>query len=1167
MRRFYHWPCYLLCRQGLTELVVFDRFHWMTFSFRRKPLALLLCYGISSVLVGSYATGAWAQAAPLRVDPALLGLPPVTPATAPAPATVKKTAPAEPASAEVKPVEAPVVEARPQAIEPEEVKAADKAVKAGKPGQPVSPPKAVVQETPARLVPPAVAAQAVVKPVPAPAASGKEPTVVAAPPRSPREEEKPKTLPAPVSPVVKAPEPSSQPAAAAPVAASAPIPQPPRAPAPAVQPPVAAKPYVSSAATSGVAVSSLPPLRVDPALLGEIPLPVSPSPSQWADSGSAKGQPASALAQGGGASETSGKQGRSREKAAFGSGTQLGNQRVPSGPAVDGGADARLAGSAQTKPPQVPATGPRDEEYVPDVTPALVLRSTKDMEPLPKESTVPRPVFLSALRMGGQIDREFVAEEEAELRKVGTVLNADRLTYWPVEDEVEAEGNVNLEQGDAFVSGPKMRMKLEEQVGFFEQPVYRIKQQIRAGTQNTYTARLAEMKSEDYWNSGFALPRTLEIKPGQTVIKDSYNKKGGKIMPEARGEADRIDFEGENQMRLTNGTYTTCEPGNNDWYAKAVDLKLDYDREVAEGNDGTVYFLDVPIFYSPWLSFSLNRGRKSGFLAPNFGTNSDSGIEFALPYYWNIAPNMDATITPRVMSKRGAMLSNEFRYLNTAYGGLFSGKATADYLPNDRVRDGDNRYGFSLNHVQTTANGFSGLINYTKVSDDNYFTDLSSNVSQTSRVNLLQQGLVSYGGGGWWNATANVQQYQTLQPDPKNPNLYPYQLLPQITVNARKPDWYMTDSSFFGQYTSFKINERLQNGVVYPEGQRTVLYPQLALPYVTPGWYVTPKIGVNVRNYQLSGQIAGMPDSISVTLPIFSIDSGMTFERTSNWYGRDYMQTLEPRLYYVNIPYKDQSQIPIFDTARSDFNFAQIFSENQFSGWDRINSANQLTAALTTRLLEPSSGNEIARAMIGQRFYFSRNKVGLPTDALHDNDEWEKSDVLAAFSGQVLPKVYVDSAIEYNLANSDVKRFSLGTRYQPEPGKVLNAAYRYNNDSTAPIDQIDLSGQWPFSGRWSAVGRLNYSFKDDGAASSNSSQGGRMIQSVAGLEYNGGCWVVRGVIQQLALTRDNTSTSFFLQLELNDFSSVGSNPLKLLQRNIQGYSLINQPAADMGLGY
>ena len=1137
----------------------------MTFSFRRKPLALLLCYGIASVLVGTYAVEARAQAAPLRVDPALLGLPPVTPATAPAPASVKKTPPAEPASAEVKPVEAPVVEARPQAIEPEEGKAA----KPGKSSQPVSPSKAVVQEAPARPAapPPApvVAAPAVVKPVPAPVASGKDSPVVAAPPRSPREEEKPKTLSAPVSPVVKAPEPSSQPAPAAPVTASATTPQPQKAPAPAVQPPVASKPYVSSAATSGVAVSSLPPLRVDPALLGEIPVPLSSSSSQWADSASTKAQQAGALAQGGAASEAPGRQGRSREKAAFGPGTQLGNQRVPSGPAVDGGAEARLAGAAQTKPPQVPATGPRDEELVPDVTPALVLRSAKGMEPLPKESAVPRPVFLSALRMGGQIDREFVAEEEAELRKVGTVLNADRLTYWPVEDEVEAEGNVNLEQGDAFVSGPKMRMKLEEQVGFFEQPVYRVKQQTRAGAQDTYTARLAEMQSEDYWTSGFASPRTLDIKPGQTTFTEASGK-GGRIMPEARGEADRIDFEGENQMRLTNGTYTTCEPGNNDWYAKAADLKLDYDREVADGKDGAVYFLDVPIFYSPWLSFSLNRDRKSGFLAPNFGTNSDSGIEFALPYYWNIAPNMDATITPRVMSKRGLMLNNEFRYLNTAYGGLYSGKATADYLPNDRVRDGDNRYGFSLNHVQALGNGFSGQINYSKVSDDNYFTDLSSNVSQTSQVNLLQQGLLSYG-GGWWSATANVQQYQTLQPDPENPNLYPYQLLPQFTVNARKPDFYMTDASFVGQYTSFKIGERFQNGTRYPDGQRTVLYPQLAVPYVTPGWYVTPKIGVNVRNYQLSGQASDSPDSISVTLPIFSVDSGMTFERTSNWYGRDYTQTLEPRLYYVNIPYKDQSQIPIFDTARSDFNFAQIFSENQFSGWDRINNANQLTAALTTRLLEPSSGNEIARAMVGQRFYFSRNKVGLPTDVLSDDDEWEKSDVLAAFSGQVLPKVYVDSAIEYNLANRDVKRFSLGTRYQPEPGKVLNAAYRYNNDSTAPVDQIDLSGQWPFSGRWSAVGRLNYSFKDEGAATSNSSQGGRMIQSIAGLEYNGGCWVVRGVIQQLALTRDNTSTSFFLQLELNDFSSVGSNPLKLLQRNIQGFSLINQPAADAGLGY
>lgn len=1375
----------------------------MTSSFRRKPIALLLCYGIAGALVGSYAVEVQAQAAPLRVDPTLLGLPPVTPATAPAPASVpvSKPKPAEPANADVRPVEAAVVEARPVVIEPEE----SRTVKTAKPVQSSASPKVSAQEVPVRpMAPqaaPVVAAPVVAKPVPAPLAAGRDLPVLAAPPRTPREEEKPIAVAVPPRQTAKAPEPlPSAPAAASvpPLPVSGVVPAPaatpvPKTPAPATQQTVAAaaKPFVSTAASSGVAVSQLEPLRVDPALLGQVPVPMvnvplppavsstmservmpaskrgqgalepstSKSTSQVVSSASVPSQsavssatsrqtksvptqsqptvasdsaknPSQAQAQpswweyvwdpvanaynngtlefylpfktyhsrstytqeqidsyqesplgfgvGRGLynekgnwegvlalafqdshskpSYTAGYQWKSIWRPAedfrvglgymaglmarsdtanyvpfpvafpvasvayknlniegayvpkvgdrgdvlflwakwelgkpgeaigtparhapqssdemvntfFGSATPLAKQSVPYGPVLDAGAGSGsgLASASQAKPPRVASAGPRDEEEVPDALPALALRSSQAMTPLPKDSPVPRPVFLSALRMGGQVDREFVAEEEAELRKVGTVVNADRLIYWPVEDELEAEGNVSLEQGDALVTGPKMRLKLEEKVGFFEQPIYRVKQQTRAATQNTYTAGMTEFRNEDYWNSGFASPRTLDIKPGQTTLKESSGK-GGNIMPEVRGEADRIDFEGENQMRLTNGTYTTCEPGNNDWYAKASDLKLDYDREVADGKDGTVYFLDMPIFYSPWLSFSLNRERKSGFLAPSFGTGSDSGIEFALPYYWNIAPNMDATITPRVMSKRGLMLNNEVRYLNTAFGGQYSGQATADYLPNDRMRDGKDRYGFSLNHVQTLPNGFSGLINYNKVSDNDYFTDLSSNVSQTSQVNLLQQGLLSYG-GGWWSATANFQQYQTLQPDPKNPNLYPYEMMPQFTVNARKPDFFMTDSSFFGQYTDFQIGEHLQNGTIYPDGKRTVLYPQVSLPYVTPGWYVTPKIGVNYRNYSLSEQQTGTPGSISVTLPIFSIDSGMTFERNSNWYGREYTQTLEPRLYYLNIPYEDQRMIPIFDTGRSDFNFAQIFSENQFSGWDRINNANQLTAALTTRLLEPSSGNEIARAMIGQRFYFTKNEVGLPTDASSENNEWEKSDVLAAFSGQVLPKVYVDSAIEYNLADSNVKRFSLGTRYQPEPGKVLNAAYRYNDDPNSPIDQIDLSGQWPLSARWSAVGRLNYSFKDDGSVNSTSSQGGRMIQSIAGLEYNGGCWVVRGVIQQLALTQDNTSTSFFIQLELNDFSSIGSNPLKLLQRNISGYSRINQPAADFGLGY
>lgn len=845
----------------------------------------------------------------------------------------------------------------------------------------------------------------------------------------------------------------------------------------------------------------------------------------------------------------------------------LAEQRVPFGPQV-GSPTVDLSDQNRASQTNVAATGRQNPVGAVDMSTATVLGpagETSSVQVGGGESTQPPPVFLSSHRMAGAVEREFVAEGDAELRKADTIVNADRLTYWPIEDEIEAEGGVRLAQGGDVIAGPKMRLRLEDQVGFFDEPEYTLKRQPKSAKQDTASKVYAEtyaglQQSGAGLASGFAPPQS-----------GTKSKAVGRKATEAHGVADRIDFEGENQVRLTNATYTTCSPGNDDWYAKTSSMHLDYDREVGEGDDGTVYFKGVPIFYTPWLSFSLNNQRKSGFLAPSLGTNSDSGVEFSLPYYWNIAPNMDTTITPRVISKRGLQLNNEFRYLNSAYGGLYQGQVKAEYLPGDKLRDGDNRYGLSLNHNQATANGFGATINYNKVSDDNYYTDLSSGIAATSATQLMQQGVLTYGGGGWWNATANFQQYQTLQPDADNPVLEQYRMLPQFTVNARKPDLYGTDSSFMGQYTNFTINKRTQvaSGVstLYPDGQRTVLYPQVAVPYVTPGWYVTPKLGLNVSHYALSDQATGTPDTINRTLPIFSVDSGMTFERQSNWFGRDYTQTLEPRLYYLNIPYKNQDQIPLFDTALADFNFAQIFSENQFSGWDRINNANQLTTAVTSRLLEPESGNEIMRAMLGQRFYFERNKVGLDTTSTvsSTDNKWDKSDILAAFSGQVWPKVYADAAWQYNVSDRQVKRFSLGGRYQPQPGKVLNASYRFNRDDTAPIDQVDFSGQWPLSGRWHAVGRLNYSFKDDATNLNNTKQGGRIIESIAGLEYNGGCWVARGVVQRTALTQENATTAFFVQLELNDFSRIGSNPINLLKRNIQGYSLINESGNDAGL--
>ncbi len=756
--------------------------------------------------------------------------------------------------------------------------------------------------------------------------------------------------------------------------------------------------------------------------------------------------------------------------------------------------------------------------------------------------------FLSAQRISGVVDRELIAEESAELRQIDKILTADRMTYWPVDDEVEAVGSARFQQRDDVVSGSKMRMRLEDQFGFFDDASYFVKRQSRTAA----GAKSAEAGAGDGastepgsdFNSGFAAPFSYGVVPWQTYLKD---RDGPKATTEGRGTAQRIDFEGENQIRMSSATYTTCKPGNDDWYLRVADLQLDYDNEVGSGKDATVHFLGVPILYSPWLSFSLNNQRKSGFLTPSYGSSSDSGFEFTLPYYWNIAPNMDATFEPTLLTKRGLLLGTDVRYLNAAYGGSYTSTVRAEYLPNDRVANRD-RWGVALRHSQVAANGFSGALNYNRVSDSDYYTDLSSEITQTSETQLLQQGLLSYSGGGWWTATANVQSFQTLQPDPQNPVTPAYQLMPQITVNARQPDFHSTDSAFFGQYTDF-----VRPDVSAVEGQRTVIQPQISIPYVTPGWYVTPRLGVNVTHYALSypGSANVLPTSINRSLPIFSVDSGMTFERPSNWFGRDYTQTLEPRLYYLNIPYEDQNDIPIFDTALADFNFAQIFSDNQFSGWDRINNANQLTAALSSRLINPTSGNEIMRGMVGQRLYFTDDKVALPGATTR---EWDRSDFLAGFTGQVLPRVYADAALQYDVDNRQAERYSIGARYFPETGKLLNASYSYNTQAVTPIKQVDIAGQWPLTGRLQAVGRYNYSFLQK-----------QPIEIIGGLEYNAGCWVVRVVGQRLQTTEADATTRAFVQLELSDFSRLGSSPINLLQRRIPGYGVANQPQTDSAL--
>lgn len=1022
-------------------------------------------------------------------DAAAQGVPPlrVDPVLLGLPPAEKKppSKPAEPVvkggATEVKPVDQASVESKPLAID--EAPAANKTAERDE-----------AKPEPLQKPPPSKAA-----------ASDKIPARAAAPA-------------AVASPVVASPVPAPVPSQSTTPVAAVPVPRPREQeqaaaqPQPQPQPRAAAPTPVSSGA--GSKISSMAPLRVHPGLLGQPVLAASP--------GGAPNQSASA---------------------------QAGPARYASAPTVAGLDQARDAAWRAGQPPVLNFSS--DVIALPDQgAGAPGLKLAKKLQPI-EAGGAPLPMFLTADDLAGVTDHEAVASGNAEARKAGAVVNADQMTYWPVDDELEAIGNVRLAQGDDLVSGPRMRMKMAEQTGVFDEPNFFLKREAKwAAKERERQERGAKGSTIVAGSTNAVLPNDTGISrpvPGSLMNVLGISSEAPEPLPmtEAHGSAERIDFEGENKLRIINGNYTTCKPSDPGWYVRADELALDYDREVGEGKNGTVYFQNTPIFWSPWMSFSLNNARKSGFLAPTAGTSSINGISVMTPYYWNIAPNMDATISPRIFAKRGEQLATEFRYLDHH----FRSDVRSEFMLNDRLSDEKNRYAYSVRHQQNLGRGLTGALNLSGVSDDQYFTDLGSRSVVTSQRQLLRQGVLSYG-GEWWGATVIGQSYQTLNPDSDSSQRIerPYSLAPQINVNARRPDFYQTDLAFVGQYSSFTHAK-------WDQGRRTVAYPQISVPIVQPGWYATPKIGVSVTDYSLDRRTTTGPESISRTLPIFSVDSGMTFERPTTWFGAAATQTLEPRLYYLNVPYKDQSDIPVFDSALADFNFAQIFSENQFSGYDRVSDANQLTAALTTRLIDPSSGAEAFRAMFGQRYYFKRQQVtlnGVTTTAGAD-DKWSKSDFLAAFSGRVLPKTYLDAALQYSPHNSRMDRSSIGARYQPELGKVLNASYRFASKevSSGALKNVDVAGQWPIWGGWSAVGRYNYSILDH-----------KPVETVAGLEYNAGCWAVRLVGHQVATTTGNTNTSIFVQLELNDFARIGSNPADLLRRNIQGYGLSNQPISD-----
>lgn len=672
----------------------------------------------------------------------------------------------------------------------------------------------------------------------------------------------------------------------------------------------------------------------------------------------------------------------------------------------------------------------------------------------------------------------------AEIRRGGATLKGDRLTYTQETDEVVARGGVLLSKNGATFTGQEANYRIDAQSG--------------------------SMPDADY----------------------TFEARG------LRGCAKQVEFIDGSHISMADALITSCPKGSKSWWVSLDQLDLDQGDSSALGRWASLYLGGVPVFGFPWFDFPIGQERKSGFLTPSMTMSTSKGLQISVPYYWNIAPNYDYTLVPDIMTKRGLMLENEFRYLQPNY----SGKINYNWMPRDRDRD-ESRYGLHFEH-RYSRGGFYAGVNYNRVSDDNFIDDFSGTIRESSEKVLNQDAWMGYG-QDFWNFNARVTKNQTLE----NKGYWePYSRVPQFTFNTYKGDLYGIEYTGKIEATRFTHPSKQR-----PDGDRFVIDQAVSYPLRGSWWFLEPKarwIGTwyNMRDSHPVMGTTPLDSSPSRTLPIFSIDSGLIFDRETSWLGHNAEQTLEPRLFYSYIPYRDQSRMPVFDTTVSDLNIAQLFQESVFSGYDRISEANQLTAALTSRYLDSASGIEWFRGTIGQRFYFSDQRVALQdfyTGARGGVRTDSHSDLLGSVGVRFTKSLTADGTIQYSSSDKRISRAYAGFRWNPRPSSTLSLYYRYNyapGDYYNNIKQVDFGVQWPLTGNFYAVGRWNYSFR-----------GSHIIEALGGVEYHGDCWTLRTVLQRYVTSTDKYDNTFFIQLELNGLGSIGTSPVSELRSGIPGY--------------
>lgn len=725
-------------------------------------------------------------------------------------------------------------------------------------------------------------------------------------------------------------------------------------------------------------------------------------------------------------------------------------------------------------------------------------------------------------------------------------------------ENVQYSGNVTLRRGDQFLGAEKLTYDNQT---------------------STYTAE----GSVRYQDSGMRLVAEHLEGDQNTDTHRVDNVRYQLTERRGNGGADRVEMKGS-QGSLYGSTYSTCPPSQRWWELRAGRIDIDNDKGEGIARSATLRVGKVPILYVPIFAFPTDNRRRTGLLYPAIGLSGRNGFDWRQPIYFNLAPNYDLTLEPRLMTQRGFLLGTEFRYLTRRGAGtldveLFPSDDLARDERQQEIDDGvieenrreEDRGMFRFKGRQNLSSIWQARANLAWISDPRYVEDMSNSLSGISNYSIQSVAGV-YGRGRTWDAGATANYWQLGDYTLRDFNL-PYNRLPRLYGRWEDTFGRWFSAGLDGELTRFSHVDSTRR----PGGTRIDLKPFVSMPLEGASWFVKPTFAWRYTGYQLEDDLAEAIDSSSPNTspsrsqPITSVDAGLFFDRQTTLRGDSYLHTLEPRLYYLNSPYRNQDDLPLFDTQPLTFSYGQLFRDNRYTGADRQADANQLTLALTTRLINDSDGREKLSASIGQIRYFDDSRVALPREI---PIEQGKSAWIADTNYAINDRWTIGATYQYNPTFRNEDLASIRTRYLIGDDGIVNLSYRYRRDAATREDllkQVDFSFLYPISPSWSIVGRYYYSLLDrpDPNPALDAEPG--LLEGIIGVQWDSCCLAARLVARRYVRNRlGEMNDAIQLEIELKGLGSAGPETASRLRRAILGYYredlyLVPPPEVDSGV--